>query len=318
VKASRPSKRLAAAEARRGLPDDALERAGRAWLEDLALLRRASPRTIAAYRYDLQDYLAFLRARGRGEPRGVTAPDVVDYLLALRRGGAAASTLARRRSALRGFHAHCLRTGAAPGDPTASLPALKQGRRLPKALAIEEIETLLAQPAGPSPLALRDRALLELGYASGLRVSELVGLDRSSVLWEDRAVRVLGKGDKQRLVPFGRPAARAIERWLEGGRPHLVRRASEEALFVNRWGRRLSRMGFWKILAGYARQAGLAGRVSPHVLRHSFATHLLAGGADLRVVQELLGHASVVTTQVYTAVDRSVLLEVHRQFHPRP
>ena len=131
-------------------------------------------------------------------------------------------------------------------------------------------------------------------------------------------MRVLGKGDKQRLVPFGKPAARALERWLEAGRPHVVRRASEEALFVNRWGRRLSRMGFWKILAGYARQAGLAGRVSPHVLRHSFATHLLAGGADLRVVQELLGHASVVTTQIYTAVDRSFLLEVHRQFHPRP
>ena len=314
----RPSKRLADAEARRTIPDDGLERAGRAWLTDLALLKRASPRTTAAYRYDLQDYLGFLRARGHAEPRDVTAPDVVDYLLALRRGGAAASTLARRRSALRGYHAHCARAGAAGVDPTAGLPALKLGRRLPKALAVEEIERLLAQPVGNDPRMLRDRALLELGYASGLRVSELVGLDRASLLWEDRAVQVLGKGDKQRLVPFGKPAARALERWLEAGRPHLVRRGSEEALFVNRWGRRLSRMGFWKILAGYARQAGLAGRVSPHVLRHSFATHLLAGGADLRVVQELLGHASVVTTQIYTAVDRSFLLEVHRQFHPRP
>ena len=314
----RPSTRLAQAEARRGIPDDALDLAARAWLSDLELLRRSSPRTIAAYRYDLQDYLGFLRARGRAEPRSVTAPDVVDYLLALRRGGAAAATLARRRSALRGFHGHCARAGTAPSDPTASLPALKQGRRLPRALAIEEVELLLAQPAGPAPLALRDRALLELGYASGLRVSELVGLDRGALAWDDRAVRVLGKGDKQRLVPFGKPAARALERWLEGGRPHLVRRGSEEALFVNRWGRRLSRMGFWKILAGYAQKAGLAGRVSPHVLRHSFATHLLAGGADLRVVQELLGHASVVTTQIYTAVDRSFLLEVHRQFHPRP
>jgi integrase/recombinase XerD len=198
------------------------------------------------------------------------------------------------------------------------LPALKLGRRLPKALAIEEIERLLAQPVGTGPLALRDRALLELGYASGLRVSELTGLDRASVLWEDRAVRVLGKGDKQRIVPFGRPAGEALTAWLEAGRPALSRRASEEALFLNRWGRRLSRMGFWKILAAYARRAGLAGRVSPHVLRHSFATHLLAGGADLRVVQELLGHASVVTTQIYTAVDRSFLLEVHKQFHPRP
>ncbi len=314
----RPSKRLADAEARRTIPEDGLERAGRAWLSDLALLKRASPRTTAAYRYDLQDYLGFLRARGHAEPRQVIAPDVVDYLLALRRGGAAAATLARRRSTLRGYHSHCARAGTAPLDPTAGLPALKLGRRLPRALAIEEVELVLAQPVGHEPRTLRDRALLELGYASGLRVSELVGLDRSSLLWDDRAVRVLGKGDKQRLVPFGKPAGEALERWLESGRPHLVRRTNEEALFVNRWGRRLSRMGFWKILAGYARLAGLAGRVSPHVLRHSFATHLLAGGADLRVVQELLGHASVVTTQIYTAVDRGFLLEVHRQFHPRP
>jgi len=314
----RKSRALADAEARRAIPEDPFERAGRAWLESLALLKRVSPRTSSAYRYDLKDYLSFLKARDLKSPEAVRAQDVADYLLMLRRAGAAASTLARRRSALRGFHAHCQRTGITREDPAARLPALKLGRRLPKALAIEEIERLLAQPVGKTPLALRDRALLELGYASGLRVSELVGLDRSSVLWEDRAVQVLGKGDKQRLVPFGRPAAEALRAYVDAGRPRLARRAVEEALFLNRWGRRLSRMGFWKILTGYARTADLAGRVSPHVLRHSFATHLLAGGADLRVVQELLGHASVVTTQIYTAVDRTFLLEVHRQFHPRP
>ncbi len=308
----------AEAEARKGVPPDAFERAAHAWLESLALLKRASPRTTAAYRYDLKDYLAFLRARDLAGPDQVTPDHVADYLLMLRRAGAAAATLARRRSALHGFHAHCLRTGVASDDPAARLPALKLGRRLPRALALEEVERLLAQPTGTTPLALRDRALLELAYASGLRVSELVGLDRGLVLWDDRAVRVLGKGDKQRLVPFGKPAHEALRAWVEGGRPKLARRANEEALFLNRWGRRLSRMGFWKILGGYARTAGLAGKVSPHVLRHSFATHLLAGGADLRVVQELLGHASVVTTQIYTAVDRSFLLEVHRQFHPRP
>ena len=316
--ALKKSRALKSAEARAGIPEDAFERAGRGWLESLALLKRVSPRTSSAYRYDLKDYLSFLRARDTKGPDAVRAQDVADYLLMLRRAGAAAATLARRRSALRGFHAHCLRAGITQEDPAARLPALKLGRRLPKALAIEEIERLLAQPVGTGPLALRDRALLELGYASGLRVSELTGLDRASVLWEDRAVRVLGKGDKQRIVPFGRPAGEALTAWLEAGRPKLARRASEEALFLNRWGRRLSRMGFWKILAAYARGAGLAGRVSPHVLRHSFATHLLAGGADLRVVQELLGHASVVTTQIYTAVDRSFLLEVHKQFHPRP
>ncbi len=311
-------RKLAAAEALRSIPEDGFDRAGRAWLESLVLLKRVSPRTESAYRYDLKDYLSFLRARRLASPDAVTAKDVADYLLMLRRAGAAAATLARRRSALRGFHAHCLRAGVAREDPAAGLPALKLGRRLPKALTIEEIERLLAQPVGTDPLPLRDRALLELGYASGLRVSELVGLDRASILWEDGAVQVLGKGDKQRLVPFGRPAAEALRAYLDAGRLQLARRASEEALFLNRWGRRLSRMGFWKILAGYGRSADLAGRVSPHVLRHSFATHLLAGGADLRVVQELLGHASIVTTQIYTAVDRSFLLEVHRQFHPRP
>ena len=290
----RKARPLADAEARRTIPEDPFERAGRAWLESLALLKRVSPRTSSAYRYDLKDYLSFLKARGLKAPDAVRAQDVADYLLMLRRAGAAAATLARRRSALRGFHAHCQRAGITREDPAARLPALKLGRRLPKALAIEEIERLLAQPVGNTPLALRDRALLELGYASGLRVSELVGLDRASVLWEDRAVQVLGKGDKQRLVPFGRPAAEALRAYLDAGRPKLARRAVEEALFLNRWGRRLSRMGFWKILTGYARTADLAGRVSPHVLRHSFATHLLAGGADLRVVQELLGHASVI------------------------
>jgi len=309
---------LVEAEQRVGIPPDAFERAARAWLENLALLKRVSPRTTAAYRYDLKDYLGFLRARGLADPEAVRPEHLSDYLLMLRRAGAAAATLARRRSALHGFHAHCRRAGLTSEDPAARLPTLKLGRRLPRALALDEVERLLAQPVGTEPLALRDRARLELAYASGLRVSELVGLDRASILWEDRAVRVLGKGDKQRLVPFGKPALAALQAYAESGRPKLARRASEEAMFLNRWGRRLSRMGFWKILGGYARTAGLAGRVSPHVLRHSFATHLLAGGADLRVVQELLGHASVVTTQIYTAVDRSFLLEVHRQFHPRP
>jgi integrase/recombinase XerD len=300
------------------VPEDALARSARAWLESLALLRRASPRTTSSYRYDLLDYLGWLRAHGKSDPAAVVQADVSAYLLSLRRAGAAASTLARRRSALRGYHAHCQRSGLASDDPTARLPALKLGRRLPKALPIEDVERLLAQPAGKTPLALRDRALLELGYASGLRVSELVGLDRTAIVWEDKTVRVLGKGDKQRIVPFGKAAADALRAWIESGRPKLARRGVEEALFLNRFGRRLTRVGFWKILAGYARTAGLAGKVTPHVLRHSFATHLLAGGADLRVVQELLGHASVVTTQIYTAVDRSFLLEVHRQFHPRP
>jgi integrase/recombinase XerD len=166
-------------------------------------------------------------------------------------------------------------------------------------------------------LALRDRALLELAYAGGLRVSELVGLTRDAVDLNGRALTVTGKGDKQRLVPFGRAAARALAQWLERGRPQLARNSRVDHVFVNARGGPLSRMGWWKILRGHARGAGVTARVHPHALRHSFATHLLEGGADLRVVQELLGHARVSTTAIYTHLDRGYLREVHRQFHPR-
>jgi integrase/recombinase XerD len=235
-----------------------------------------------------------------------------------RRLGLAPRTLARRRAAIAGLHAHALEAGRCRIDPTRDLDPLRVGRRLPRALPLADVERLLAQTLGETPLALRDRALLELAYASGLRASELVGLSLESLDLANRLVVVLGKGSKQRLVPFGGAAARALTRYLEGGRPALVRGRAEAAVFVNRFGRRLTRMGFWKLLAGHARTAGLGTRVSPHVLRHSFATHLLAGGADLRVVQELLGHASVTTTQVYTEVEKEHLREVHRHFHPRP
>jgi integrase/recombinase XerD len=289
-----------------------------AYLDSLRLVRRLSPRTVEAYGYDLRDYAEFLRLAGIGDLMEVTPARVGEYLLRRRRAGLAPRTLARRRAAISGLHAHALKTGVCSGDPTQDLDPLRVGRRLPRALALDEVERLLAQTLGEGPLPLRDRALLELGYASGLRASELVGLDLESVDLDERIVVVLGKGSKQRMVPFGGAAARALVRYLEGGRPALTRARGESALFVNRFGRRLSRMGLWKVLAGYARAAGLGDKVSPHVLRHSFATHLLAGGADLRVVQELLGHASVTTTQVYTEVDREHLREVHRHFHPRP
>jgi integrase/recombinase XerD len=290
----------------------------RAYLESIRLIRRLSPRTEAAYRSDLRDYTAYLRSAGFRELSGVTAATVGEYLLAGRRAGLAPRTLARRRAALSGLHEFALRSGLAAENPAAELEPLRVGRRLPRALPVEDVERLLAQTLGEDPLRLRDRALLELAYASGLRVSELLGLDLENVDRDRRLVVVTGKGEKQRVVPFGGAAARCLKRYLEGGRPALATGRRVNALFLNRFGRRLSRMGFWKILSGYARAAGLGTRVSPHVLRHSFATHLLAGGADLRVVQELLGHASVTTTQIYTEVDRDHLREVHRQFHPRP
>ncbi|MCC6349026.1 MAG: tyrosine recombinase [Candidatus Eisenbacteria bacterium] len=289
-----------------------------AWLDEVRKGRRLSPRTVDAYRRDLEDYRTFACSHhlaGWGEAN-VTFVD--GYFASLQRRGLSAATVARRRSTLRGFHSFLARVGGHTDDPVAVLPAPRRERRLPHALALGDIERLLAQPGGDSTLALRDRAMLELAYACGLRVSELVGLERATVDLHERSLTVTGKGDKQRLVPFGRAAARALAAWLEHGRPRLAARARHDRVFCNARGGPLSRMGWWRILRGHARRAGIATRVHPHALRHSFATHLLEGGADLRIVQELLGHASVTTTAIYTHLDRGYLREVHRQFHPRP
>ena len=287
------------------------------WLDELRRGRRLSPRTVDAYARDLGDYSAFAGHHKLGTWNEATTTFVDGYFATLERRGLSTATLARRRSTLRGFHAFLGRVGHTAQDPVALLPPPRRERRLPHALSREDVEALLAHPEGEEPLALRDRALLELAYAGGLRVSELVGLTRDAVDLNGRALTVTGKGDKQRLVPFGRAAARALAQWLERGRPQLARNSRVDHVFVNARGGPLSRMGWWKILRGHARGAGVTARVHPHALRHSFATHLLEGGADLRVVQELLGHARVSTTAIYTHLDRGYLREVHRQFHPR-
>jgi integrase/recombinase XerD len=289
-----------------------------AFLDQLRTARRLSPHTLDAYARDLEDYLGFVRDRGLSDWSEASATLVDGYLVSLLKRGLAGATVARRRSALRGFHAFLAGSGVAGEDPFARLPAARSERRLPHALPVEDIELLLQAPAGERPLALRDRAMLELAYASGLRVSEVCGLERRGLDFESRTVAVSGKGRRERIVPFGRAAERAVREYLERARPVLAARARHDLVFVNARGGHLSRMGFWKILRGHARAAGLATRVHPHALRHSFATHLLAGGADLRVVQELLGHASVTTTAIYTHLDRGYLREVHRTFHPRP
>jgi integrase/recombinase XerD len=289
-----------------------------AFLDELRTGRRLSPHTLDAYARDLADYEAFARRHGLSDWSEASAELVDGYLASLLKRGLAGSTVARRRSALRGFHAFLSRTGLSGDDPFALLPGSRGERRLPHALAIDDVERLLAQPAGDRPLALRDRAMLELAYASGLRVSEVCALERRGLDLAGSTVSVTGKGRRERAVPFGRAAARALREYLARGRPVLCARARHDLVFANARGGRLSRMGFWKILRGHARAAGLAARVHPHALRHSFATHLLTGGADLRVVQELLGHASVTTTAIYTHLDRGYLREVHRTFHPRP
>jgi integrase/recombinase XerD len=293
--------------------DGPLER----FLEELLKGRRLSENTVNAYARDLADYRAFALGHGLAGWPEVTSTFVDAYFARLLKRGLSGATVARRRSALRGFHAWLARgTGEASG-PLDDLPPARRERRLPRALSVEEVATLLEQPSGEEPLRLRDRAMLELGYGSGLRVSELCGLKRADLDLANRLVTVIGKRDKQRTVPFGRAAERALRAYLDRARPLIVRRERHDFVFANARGRGLSRMGFWKILRDHARAAGIAGPVHPHLLRHSFATHLLIGGADLRVVQELLGHASVATTAIYTHLDRAYLREVHRTFHPR-
>jgi len=288
-----------------------------AWLDELRRARRLSPRTLDAYARDVADYAAFAHRHALVSWEEATLTFVDGYFASLQRRGLSSATVTRRRSTLRGFHGFLARAGHKTDDPVALLPPPRRERRLPHALALGDIEALLAHPEGEEPLALRDRAMLELAYACGLRVSELVGLARRDLDLAGRSLTVTGKGDKQRAVPFGRAAAAALRTWLERGRPQLAPHARHDAVFVNARGGALSRMGWWKILHGHARGAGVTAHVHPHALRHSFATHLLEGGADLRVVQELLGHADVTTTAIYTHLDRSYLREVHRQFHPR-
>jgi integrase/recombinase XerD len=283
-----------------------------------ALAERGLARhTAGAYARDLADFAAFAARRGVRAPRDVHRATVTLYLLGLRRRGLAASTVARRLAALRSWTRYLLREGAIEDDPTLDVAAAHRPRRLPDVLTVEEVERLLAQPRGDGPAALRDRAILELLYAAGLRVGELVALDVGDVQLGVECVRCVGKGSKERIVPIGAAAVRALQRYLAHARPALARRRATAALFLNRRGGRLSRQSVWGLLRASARRAGIRKPVGPHTLRHSFATHLLDGGADLRAVQEMLGHASVVTTQIYTHLTRSRLREVYRRAHPR-
>jgi integrase/recombinase XerD len=311
-------------------PIDPLEAHVGAYLEELRTGRRLSENTLDAYGRDLADYLAFARRHRLREWKEATATFADAYFAALSRRGLASATVSRRRSALRGLHAYLARLDHRVPDPLGALAPTRRERRLPHALTIEDIERLLAQPAGDGPLERRDHAMLEVAYASGLRVSELCGLRGAQLDLAGRSLTVSGKGGKERVVPFGRAAERALRAYLEHARPLLAAgprrpapaakrsRRTRDELFLNARGQRLSRVGFWKILRARASRAGIETRVHPHALRHSFATHLLQGGADLRVVQELLGHASVTTTAIYTHLDRAYLREVHRTFHPRP
>jgi len=292
------------------------------YLSWLAVEKGRATNTIAAYRRDLAAYEAALAQRHR-TPRDAQPADVEAHLARLRREDHSAASVARARSVVRGLHRFLVDEGMASVDAAAEVPGARQPQRLPKALSEAEVERLLATTRGPTAADRRDRALLELLYGTGARISEVVGLDLADLAGRDGLVRLYGKGSKERLVPLGGCAAEALARWLgPGGRERMTparwrRRGDAEAVFVNTRGGRLSRQGAFGAVRRRAELAGLADQVSPHVLRHSCATHMLARGADIRVVQELLGHVSIATTQLYTKVSPEHLRAAYESAHPR-
>lgn len=289
------------------------------FVDSLALEQGASRNTVAAYGRDIRRMVEYAAAHGVNQPGEVTAPLLRDHVYALKDLGLAPASIRRAISALRTYFGFLVTEGVLLVDPSDRLETPARWRTLPEVLTVAEVEALLAAPGLEAPLAFRDRAMLELGYGAGLRVSEWIGLGLTDVLMGDGLVRVFGKGNKERLVPIGRSALGATAVYLRETRPRLERGKGKGKgrLLLNARGEPLSRMGAWKILQGHVRTAGIERRVTPHTLRHSFATHLLEGGADLRAVQEMLGHADISTTQLYTHVDREYLRTVHRQYHPR-
>lgn len=305
------------------LLDDQLQ----GYLDHLTIERGVAANTLSSYRRDLRRYHEHLTARGIDDLAKVTEADVSDFLVALRRGdddsvALSAVSAARAVIAVRGLHKFATAEGVTAIDVAHAVKPPTPGRRLPKSLSLDEVIALLegagGDDASDGPLTLRNRALLELLYSTGARISEAVGLDLDDIDTEARSVLLRGKGGKQRLVPVGRPAIAALDAYLVRGRPDLARRGrGTPAIFLNARGGRLSRQSAWQVLQDAAERAGISSAVSPHTLRHSFATHLLDGGADVRVVQELLGHASVTTTQIYTLVTVHALREVWAGAHPR-
>jgi integrase/recombinase XerD len=283
----------------------------------LALEAGHSLTTIESYQRDLRRLLRYAELRGVSGPDTVTRGFLRDFIFTLKDMGLEPATIRRQVSAIHTYFRFLLAEGILQDDPSDRLETPRRGRTLPDVLSLKEIEAMLASPSVEEPLGWRDRALLELGYGAGLRVSELCGLLVSDLIMTDGLVRVMGKGSKERLVPIGRLVIGAVSVYLNTTRVALDRGRTGGRLLLNVRGMPLSRVGAWGIVKGHAQRAGITKRVTPHTLRHTFATHLLEGGADLRAVQEMLGHADLSTTQIYTHVDREYLRSVHRKYHPR-
>lgn len=295
------------------------EEAIRQFTEYLDLERRMSPRTSASYRSDLLSFSEFMKRRSGDDFDifSVNHTDIRRYLSSLQASGKSRRTLLRRLAALKAFYRFSVRRGLLSANPTDMLAPMKREKRLPRAIAYEDVDRLLSSAEQDGPLGIRDRAILELIYSSGLRLSEAVGLDLRDYDSGHATVRVMGKGSKERIAPVGKAAGQAIALYMSHSRPQLAKESTSEALFLSRLGGRLTGRQVQRLMEKYTRKSGLKGKPSPHALRHSFATHLLDSGADLRAVQELLGHADISSTQIYTAVSRQRLMESYRKNHPR-
>jgi len=283
----------------------------------LALEQGSSPRTSEAYRRDVERLATYATAKGARVPTDVSSRLLREFVYHLKDLGLAPASIRRNVSSVRTYFRFLLADGQVVRDPSERLETPKRWRSLPDVLSVDEVARLLAAPSLDEPFTFRDRALLELAYGAGLRVSEWITLAVRDVLFDEGLVRVFGKGSKERLVPIGRSAIGAVAIYLRELRPQLEKGEGKGILILNARGRPLTRMGAWKILRHHVQRAQITKHVSPHTLRHSFATHLLEGGADLRAVQEMLGHADISTTQIYTHVDREYLRAVHKQYHPR-
>ncbi|MCF8563670.1 site-specific tyrosine recombinase XerD [Alicyclobacillus tolerans] len=287
------------------------------FMDYLAVERGLAANTLESYQRDLHAFSQYLQKAGKGPLESAEHVDIVGYLANLQTGGRANSTLSRNLASLRSFYHFLVREGARMQDPTLHVETPKIEKRLPKVLSVNEVERLLGGPDGKSPAGSRDKAMLELLYATGIRVTELVSLRLSDVNLSTGFLRCMGKGSKERIIPIGEIAQSTLLHYLRFSRQQLLRTGSSDALFLNHHGAQMSRQGFWKILKKYSRGAGIKTEITPHTLRHSFATHLLERGADLRAVQEMLGHADISTTQIYTHVTRGRLKEVYAAAHPR-
>lgn len=290
----------------------------RSYLHFLELEKNASANTISSYKIDLARYLDYLETKEIILPNKIKEKDIAAFLGLLREFGLSPSSVSRNLSSIKMFHKFLVGEGVSKMNPAENIETPKLSKTLPDVLNQDEIETILNQPNPVEPLAIRDKAILETLYATGMRVTEVITLKQSNVNKDEGIVRVFGKGSKERLVPIGKSALKWIAKYLNEVRGNLSKQGSgQDVLFLNARGRPMSRMAVWNIVKTYTTKSGIKKEVHPHTFRHSFATHLLEGGADLRAVQEMLGHADIATTQIYTHIDREYLKEVHRTFHPR-